>query len=219
MRTMVLVLLSVLLATALSAQPRPSFDQRTFKEADFSRCDFTGAGFEACLFGRALLRNCTGDDVRIEGGEFARLSLRESKLPALMWYNVELREGKFERGTLKGSALSYVSLEDMRFDRCDARRQVWAYCDLREVVFDRAEMRDARFDSVNVANARFDDTDFSQGRLSRCEFDGARFERGSLRGASFWGTDFSNVRLDNCEIRGLTINGVDIEELLRQARR
>lgn len=217
MRTALVVLVLGLRCVAM-ADPQV-FEDRSFKEAKFSRSDFAAATFDTCLFDTAYLHDPKGSELKIEGGELSKLSLRDTKLPNTYWYGVEAREGKFERGTLEDSSFDNVVLDEMKFERCQARRQYWRNCDMRELYFDHVDMPDARFDSVTARNGRFDYSDFSWGRVSNCEFDTTRFERGSMRGAGFWGTDFTDVRLDGCNIHGMTINGIDVEEALRKAGR
>lgn len=196
-----------------------AYQELSFAQREFIRCDFSAAAFVSCRLDRILWKDNVGQGMTIMGCEWPQLNLRDSKFGGLRASNLDLREGYFERSSFYSARLENVNLDNMRLARCSARRQIWEYCDMRESNWQRVELRGTRWENVNASDSRFAQTDFTGSRVYHCDWGNARFERGSMRGASFWGTDFSGVRLENCNIRGLVINGVNIEELLRRMGR
>jgi len=210
-------ILALVGCVAALAQTPPTFTERSFKDATFERCDLSGAKLIGCALDKLAVTRSQGGEIAFEDCELPKLSLRATKLRGLSCYDVDMREARFDRGTLEDARFSSVVLNEITFDRCEAHRQRWTYCDLRELYLERVEIRNPRFENVTLSSGSFQYVDFSWSRMTYCEFDATRFERGSMRGASFGGTDFSDVRLDGCNIRGMRINGVNIEELLRKA--
>ena len=72
---------------------------------------------------------------------------------------------------------------------------------------------------VSSGSGYFEDLQARSSRWYRVDLDGAQMERVDLRGARLQSCDLSNARLERCDIRGLTINGHNIEELIKKAER
>jgi len=77
----------------------------------------------------------------------------------------------------------------------------------------------SQFEDLQARSSRWRNVDLNSANLERVELRGARLYNCDLQGIVGERCDLSNVRLTNCDIRGLTINGHNIEELIRNAER
>jgi uncharacterized protein YjbI with pentapeptide repeats len=194
-------------------------EKRDLRATMYDTCTLTEIELRECKFRTLKCLRCSGEGLSVEDSEFSGLSLSTTKLRDPVASGLEIRGGKFERGSLQDCQFTSVELKYLTLERCGGDGLSMSSAHLRNLRLERLELPDWRCEGLDADGCQFSSSDFSDARIENCEFRDSRFSRGSLRGARFSGTDFSDVRLENCDIRGLVINGVNIEELIRKAGR
>jgi uncharacterized protein YjbI with pentapeptide repeats len=125
-------------------------------------------------------------------------------------------------------------------EHADISGSVFHDVNLRKATFNDANMSGADFDNVNLSGARFHNINLSDIRVSAVQIGGATFkhvgpppdadgkqerqrpvvfEEAMLCDSTFRKVDMSNVRIVNCNIEGMTIDGVQVADLLAKHRK
>jgi len=200
-------------------------DQR---DKRFVKVSFSGAGFERCSFTRARIEDSTGDYLAIRGLSgyeplWENLTLSRPKL-----YNLQLTDADWRGGKLTGRVQG-VQAPGVKLYRCHARDVDIEYSELRSLscrhldLWDLAvysmQINGARLEHVNARSLRWRDGDLSDAQLERVSLRDARIDNCNLSGARLERCSLRNARLRNCDISGLVIDGYNIEELIRKAKR
>ena len=98
-----------------------------FLRCAFGRCNFFEAEFSGCkLMGSTFEKNETLRPLRIEGGDWSFVGLREADLRGITVRGVRMREIDLTNADCSDAVLADVDLsgaqlERVRFDRCDLR--------------------------------------------------------------------------------------------------
>jgi uncharacterized protein YjbI with pentapeptide repeats len=181
-----------------------------FGQARGERIDLTRVEMRASTLNRLTLRDCRGDDVTLTDVTLAGPKLSNARLTDVVW----------SRGRLSGK-LENVELPRLRLTRCSGSELTVDGGDVREVKLGGFSAYRLTVDGLQVSSgsARFDNVQARSSRWYRVDLGGAQMERVDLRGARLQSCDLSNARLERCDIRGLTINGHNIEELIKKAER
>lgn len=97
---------------------------------------------------------------------------------------------------------------------------------LPSAVFDDLYLGNAVFNNICLTNSKFSDINFTgsefgglcmnQTSFGCVDMVNARFENPDLTGASFKNCCLRKVNIENCDIDGLTIDGVNIAELIKR---
>ena len=90
------------------------------------------------------------------------------------------------------------------FKRSDMSGDYFEEVNLSGAGFERSDMSGDYFEEVNLSGAAFE-------RSSIC---GAAFEEVNLSGAVFTDGDLSGVEISGCKLDGMTIDGLDVRELI-----
>lgn len=193
-----LALASALLTTICCLADSPLvFEGQDLSGATFRHCRLTDVRLEDCAVGGLQVVRSPGDGLKLEDCAL-RLTLRRTELDDLRAERLSLSDARLEYCTLRGVQIYRLEGRDLKIERADLRDTRWEYVETPNGYFNRCEWRGSEFDSA--------------------DFEWTRFDYGSFRNARFYRTDLSYVTLDNCDIRGLTINGVRIDELLARGR-
>lgn len=181
-----------------------------FGQARCERIDLTRVEMRASTLNRLTLRDCKGDDLSLTDVTLAGPKLSNARLTDVVW----------SRGRLSGR-LENVELPRLVLTRCSGSELTVDGGDVREVKLGGFSAYRLTVDGLQVSSGSgyFEDLQARSSRWYRVDLDGAQMERVDLRGARLQSCDLSNARLERCDIRGLTINGHNIEELIKKAER
>jgi uncharacterized protein YjbI with pentapeptide repeats len=165
------------------------------------------------------------DEAQILDSQMRRGVIRHTVLSDTKFESVDLDNALFDQGDSSGVTLRNLkwhepSLLRCEFDGVKLENTLWRnaradHFDLKDCKFERGEIDGLRLLYYDIRDFRAESLEIRDPVCENVTLRDGRFSRGSLRGTRFDGTDFSNVVLEDCDIRGLKINGVDIEELLK----
>ncbi|RED66317.1 pentapeptide repeat-containing protein [Cohnella lupini] len=127
------------------------------------------------------------------------ITVVNSDITGSSFKNVRAEQVSIECANLTGITLNDVNLTSMTIS--DAN--------LSDLAIDGAQWGGAQFKNIGFA-----DKDQPEPELQ--ERNPLQFTHCSLREGIFTNCDLSNVKLENCNISGLMINGMKIEELIKQ---
>ena len=121
------------------------------------------------------------------------------------------------RGTvLKNAVFSDVNLSGANFSRAK----------LANVTFDDINMSQAKFNNINLEGTAFTDINMKNTTYGGLTMQGAHFQCVDMQDTKFNNPDFSraefagcslrDVKIEDCDISGLTIDGINIAELIEK---
>ena len=116
----------------------------------------------------------------------------------------EIPETQIEYANMQGSHIAYVGLEESKFENVDFSR--------------------SRFSHINIHGTTFQHAGGANGSpasnlcFKHCTMKDSSFENVDMSGSHLRNVNLEGVRMDSCGIKGLTIDGIDIEELVRKAK-
>ncbi|WP_162463255.1 pentapeptide repeat-containing protein [Paenibacillus psychroresistens] len=127
------------------------------------------------------------------------ITVINSDITGSSFKNVRAEQVSFQCANLSGVTLSDVNLTGMSIS--DAN--------LSDLVIDGAQWGGAQFNHIG-----FSDKD--QPESDQQERNPLQFRNCSLKQGVFTECNLTNVKLENCDITGLVINGINIENLIKQ---
>jgi len=185
-------------------------------QQEFTDADLTGARFVRSNLQRAYVERCTLSELQMtQITEATKLTLSHCRFGQSQWRYVVLDDPKLEYSRIEGLRGYDVEFDEWQVERSDITDSVLRYCDLREIELENCSLRDFDAEYCSIPSGRWRNVDMSYGNFEGCDLSDSRFYRGSFEDARFTYADFTDVVLENCDIRGLVINGVRIDELLR----
>ena len=185
-------------------------------QQEFTDADLTGARFVRSNLQRAYVERCTLSELQMtQITEATKLTLSHCRFGQSQWRYVVLDDPKLEYSRIEGLRGYDVEFDEWQVERSDITDSVLRYCDLREIELENCSLRDFDAEYCSIPSGRWRNVDMSYGNFEGCDLSDSRFYRGSFEDARFSYVDFTDVVLENCDIRGLVINGVRIDELLR----
>ncbi len=120
---------------------------------------------------------------------------------------------RFEHVNWAGARFHDANLTEAGLTRVNLQRATVARSNLSGIVFLEVNLSDNSIPAIHMGGASLMHVQLPEGREGTHE--PVRFEQCELQGARFQGCDLSRVEIRDCHTPGMTIDGVEVEELLR----
>ena len=135
----------------------------------------------------------------------------KNKTDVLAVENAALAGSRFHDVCMDDSVLDDISLRRVKFNQISADDAVLHHVDFVGAEFDDIDMTGATLRWVRLPKMTPLETVSEEDRKNAIGF-----EHCNLKGSHFSECNFTDVVISDCDISGLTINGVVIEDLLRE---
>jgi uncharacterized protein YjbI with pentapeptide repeats len=125
-------------------------------------------------------------------------------------------------------------------DNADLSGSRFVNVNLSKVEYDNGNLSGASFNNINLSGAKFHDINFSDVTFEAAQIGGTKFrhigpppdkqgrqarqrpvsfEQMQLCDSTFRNVDLSNVQIMNCNLDGMTIDGIEVTEMLEAYRK
>lgn len=208
-------------------------DACNFSEAVLARSALSGASFAHALcdgaslaqadarhasFAHARLDKCAWQEARLDHGDFSHAQIGNVMLTDMQIASASFEGARFSSVTFYKVGLRNCSFLHAQFEKC-----VFIEGRQEDLCFDKASLQDCAWVTTDAARLRFrgsvlrtcavtdktvlDDADFTDARLSQCNFREISMQRANFSGATAAITDFSEADLSGANLQRMDASG------------
>lgn len=178
-------------------------DGASFTQLVLADCDFSGVVAEDVSLDRVLCQRVRFGQVALPLAQLLDVRFDSCDLAGSVWEKTHVRRTELVGCRAIGLTFSNASLDDVRFERCNAEQaRFWT-----------STFRAARFEQCVLREASFAESDLSGVVFRGCDLTNADLRGTKLTGADLRGSTIEGVRIGIKELEGAIIEPAQIVHL------
>lgn len=132
------------------------------------------------------------------------------------WDEVDFSDGKFKSCNLERVKFDLGNFHGGSFNRFIGEEMVFRMSNMQRAQFLNVNLVGAYVNGCNLSNMHVENNKWSDMKMTDCKVYGQTFESGILEDTIFRSVQIKNLNLEDCDISGLRINGILIDDLIKE---